>query len=479
MAEFFNDPFDDDEFDDEEEILRQSDYIMDLFNLQEYYDSIKENSFKIDLDTLEEYISLAMEIEEYGIGAELSEIYLKYNPYDSDIWQKKGIFHINDEEYELAIEALNKAYLLNPTDIDTLLYLFNAHYLKNDHELAKYYLNLARDLNLGDEDIEDYYIDNIIDIDPEQAITLIKSNLEKDPDNIDNLNYLAEAYLKLNKIDESIFYYEKILEIDPYDAETWVMLSDIYISKGDFEKAIEYVENANAINEEMLDSYFILANSLLLHKKYDEAIKYYKTYLEFEPTNAEAYYKLGVSYESIENFKDAIEAYTKAIEYDDGYENSFILTRGYCYLKMNEFEKAEDDFIKYIDLHPKDIEGYLGMSQLFYKMGRKDEALKFLMTANDYSPNNQLVLFNLSFLSYELGDNVRALDYIDKTLKLEPDSADAHYLRAQILFKTNNYDEGFKSLQTSFDLNSTFKEKFEKEFPKIANSKEYKERFPD
>jgi len=477
MSDFLNDPFDDEEFDDEEELLEEADYLTNLLKLHEYYDSLKENPFTVDLESLEEYITLAMEVDEHEIGLELSEIYLRYSPYDSDIWQKKGIFHINNEEYERAIEALNHAYSLNPTDTDTLIYLFNAHYQNDDYELAKRYLNLVKELNPSDEEIQNYYIENLIEIDPQQAISYLKDILQTDPENIDALSQIAEAHKKIYKMNDAVFYYEKLLELEPYNPTTWLKLSEIYIDLGEYEKAIEYVNNANAIGEEIPTSYLMLGNLFFDHEKYKDAIEFYKKYLEFDPSNLEATFNLGVSYEALEDYNNAIKYFTEAMKYDDTKINSALLSRGYCYLKVKDYQRAEDDFIKFIDLHPNAADGYIGMSRLLYKIGKKEDSIKFLLTAKDYDPYHPVVLFDLSILFFETNDTSKALSYINKTISLEPDWADAHFLKAKILFKMNIFEKALEALQTSYDLDASLKKKFEKEFPKIAESKQYKEKF--
>lgn len=122
MHDNFDDNFFDD-FDGDSEEFDENEYQADLASLNEFYNSVKANPVVYDLDSLEDYISLALELSEYEIGLELAEAYLKFSNYDSEIWQKKGIFHSYLGELEEAEKALKKAYSLNPADIETILNL--------------------------------------------------------------------------------------------------------------------------------------------------------------------------------------------------------------------------------------------------------------------------------------------------------------------------------------------------------------------
>ncbi|MFN4111993.1 MAG: tetratricopeptide repeat protein, partial [Ignavibacteria bacterium] len=181
-----HDNFDDnwfDEFDDDADGYGDNEYISDLASLNEFYESVKANPVIFDLDSLEDYISLALELGEFEIGLELADTYLKFSSYDSEMWQKKGLFHYHLEEFEEAEKALLKAYTLNPIDIETILNLASVYSKLENQEQELYYLKLANDLYPENRDAKMHLIYHYENNDIKKAIELLYEMLEDEPSN--------------------------------------------------------------------------------------------------------------------------------------------------------------------------------------------------------------------------------------------------------------------------------------------------------
>lgn len=474
-----NDNFDEnwfDEFgDDSEGNLDNSEYQADLASLNEYYRSVKANPVVFDLDSLEDYISLAMELGEFNIGLELADAYLKFSTYDSEIWQKKGIFHLHLGQYDEAEEALKKAYSLNPTDIETLMNLASVYGRLNYPELELYYLEQANQIAPENKDIKFNLISFYEDNEPEKAIEIINYMLQGGGDNQEKLDLLTElafSYELVGKIEEAIEAYYKILEIDPFNFLAYYNLGVLYSSLERWNKAIENFKFSIAVNENFSSSHFNLGYTYASLGNYKEAIESYKRALEIEPEDYSAWYNLGLSYEAINDFRNAVNAYTKSIESNTNYVNSYI-ARGYCYQEIGEIEHAEKDFNQAIKIDPENHGCWLALADFELSRGHFEQAIECYSKAlalNPDEPDSYLFLANAYF---EKGDLTQALKYYDECTKYFPENAEAYYHQAKILFILNKPTDAFNNLKRCFNFDPTLREKFEKEFPDLAKTKAY------
>ncbi|MBP1691260.1 MAG: hypothetical protein H6Q32_612, partial [Bacteroidetes bacterium] len=67
-----------------------------------------------------------------------------------------------------------------------------------------------------------------------------------------------------------------------------------------------------------------------------------------------------------------------------------------------------------------------------------------------------------------------ALKAFDRSVEVNPQSADSYYLRAKVLLVLNRTYEAVESLKNSFTLNPQKRKDFEREFPGVRSIKEFK-----
>ena len=191
-----------------------------------------------------------------------------------------------DEYLKNAIENFTSASAINPTDGQTYT------------TLSKCYFDLG---------------------DKETAVNLIKTAVEKNPDDF-NANFSAgQILLKCEKpAEEALPYFEKSVQLDPSNSNALRELASLYYDIDQKEKSIDVFQNA-ITNEE------------------DKIVK------------ANLYFNLGVIHNQMQNFEEAEKAFDEAFYLnEDDYEAALGMASSYEGLGDKYFN-GEDGFEKDMD----------------------------------------------------------------------------------------------------------------------------------
>lgn len=116
------------------------------------------------------------------------------------------------------------------------------------------------------------------------------------------------------------------------------------------------------------------------------------------------------AYDSYSNkdFTKAIEIINEAEKYLPANSSvaegaSIYNFRGFCYLSLNEIEKAKDQFEEALSLNPTSPQACVGLAEVFYLQRNDVEAKKMYEYALNYDPQNPLALAGLKKVNKELG----------------------------------------------------------------------------
>jgi tetratricopeptide (TPR) repeat protein len=200
--------------------------------------------------------------------------------------------------------------------------------------------------------------------------------------------------------------------------------------------------------------HFSKANRFFTENQYRKAIAEYELTLQNNPNLTQAYRFLGESYKQLykpgvdnadnnEKKAKALEALNKAYEIEPN-NKDIIYSLGDMYDKLRDFAKAEKLYLRIIELEPTNMSNYYVIAE-FYKryaadnkeIARKAEAMylrrietdpenpqgyaymaSYLESLQSQDPNTQLSLYD------------QGLEYRDKIIALQPNSAEAYVSKA-------------------------------------------------
>ena len=157
----------------------------------------------------------------------------------------------------------------------------------------------------------------------------------------------------------------------------------------------------------------------------DEAIKHLRLALEQDKTDMRAYLALGGVYSSQENYKAASEVYDEAVATLAAPERAnwnIFYQRGIAYERLKQWDKAEPDFRKALELFPDQpqVLNYLGYSWI--DMNRNlDEGLTMIKRAVELRPSDGYIIDSLGWAYYRLGRFPEAVTELERAVSLKPD----------------------------------------------------------
>ncbi|XP_077372055.1 protein unc-45 homolog A [Festucalex cinctus] len=91
------------------------------------------------------------------------------------------------------------------------------------------------------------------------------------------------------------------------------------------------------------------------------------------------------------DLQGAVCCYTRALKLSDSRQESAVLyrNRSACYLKLEDYDKAESDASKSLDTDPSDVKARFRRAQAFQKLGRLDQAFVDAQRCAQLEPKNK------------------------------------------------------------------------------------------
>ncbi|MDE7414635.1 MAG: tetratricopeptide repeat protein [Muribaculaceae bacterium] len=140
-----------------------------------------------------------------------------------------------------------------------------------------------------------------------------------------------------------------------------------------------------------------------------------------------------------------------------GEPTSYNYTRGKEAFQNNQYDEAYEWIRKELAENPKNGYAYGILAYIFFtkeEMGRAlsalDSSMKFVTSKNkDW---HSAMLVTRSEIQKQLGDTLKALEDMDKAIKINPDEKDLYERRGDILFEIGDYDRSDADYQKMIDL---------------------------
>ncbi len=227
----------------------------------------------------------------------------------------------------------------------------------------------------------------------------------------------GEAFVRL--------YLQYARALRPESAAVLVQLGQLSEQLGRSEEAIGFYRRVTADSPLKPLAEMQLGLNLADVDKYDEAVKHLSALVEADPDDMRAYLSLGGVHATRKNYAAAAEVYDRAIERlnpPKPEDWNVFYQRGIAYERMKQWEKAEPNFHKALELRPDQpqVLNYLGYSWVDMNMNLK-EGLDMIARAVALRPNDGYIVDSLGWAYYRLGRFEDAVRELEKAVSLKPD----------------------------------------------------------
>lgn len=384
-----------------EKMLGKNEQIF-LQKIQIYSDQGKKDKLIAELENLVEFMPdntryRAMLAEAYRKAKRDKDAYLQYmkikelDPEDKYINVSLMDYYLNvsnkDKAFEEFLAAINNPNLEYDTKVQLCKLFMSKYHTISGYEIA----------TIGTTFINAY---------PEKSAGY---NL------VGTLYYMQKDYLKAKE------FYVNAVKYGDTEYATLAQLAMCYGILEDYKGTIEYTNRAialypdqpylyqlNAVGHLMLNDY---ENALMTLEKGRRFVADQSLMLTFDTNIADCYYKL-------KNKEKLYETYNKILAYDP--DNVYVLNNYAYYLSLDnkDLERALEMSAKTIKAEPKNATYLDTYAWILYKLGRYEEAKKYMEKVFKYDKKPQGVNYeHLGDILFKLGDTKNAVKNWKKAKK--------------------------------------------------------------
>jgi len=224
--------------------------------------------------------------------------------------------------------------------------------------------------------------------------------------------------------DYSLIYGRLASFLRPDHIDALLLSAQLLDSLGQYELAVETYKQIPPDSSDYHAAEMGRAEALRRAAKPDAAIEVLEQLSKVHPTLPMIHSALGDLLRQEENYEQAVKSYDQALEFTEEGANAqwFILyARGISHERLKNWEQAEADFRKALDLNPNQplVLNYLGYS-LVEKQVKLDEALTMIENAVAARPDSGYIVDSLGWVLYRLGRYEEAVGHMEKAVELMP-----------------------------------------------------------
>ncbi len=427
-------------------------------NLLKQYDNLRNGrsaSF-LEEDSFEKIIDWYDDQEEPLKALEAAEMSIEYFPFSAPLLLRKADLLLATRKYREALRILEKAEMLDATDVNLYILKTEAYLALDMQEKAVTILEEAISQFEGDEKLEllfelaDVY-DDYEEFDKVFDCLLII--LQTDPVNEEALYKICFWTDFTGRNEESIRLHLAIIDEHPYSELAWFNLGAAYQGLKLFEKAIDAYQYAIVIDEKFDYAYRNIGDAFIRLRKYKEAIEALEKVLELSKPEEVIYEAIGHCYDRMHQYAQARFHYRKASHlngedskllykiactyYNEGQwapaikgleaalkihrqQYEYNLLMGECKFQTESYKEAIQYFSTAVRARPKNKAGWEALIRCLYYGGFYNEARLQAMAALENTGNKPIFLFYGSAILFALNKPKEAILYLQQGMEAAP-----------------------------------------------------------
>lgn len=338
-------------------------------------------------------------LEHYLVSLALSEF--KSEQYDAAVTHYKKLISQHPEknnfrynlaccyekmgEYIFAIGILEPLVLLNPKAKAMLQKLANLYLIIDAPSKAKDVYEKLLNQGLVSEDI--YYEYALICVktgDTFKAETILKKVIELNPNAAYARKDLGVIFLEKRLFDDAKKEFECAYELKPEDESIIFEYANFMYATSEFAKAEELYIKALAINPNNPNTLIFSALNSYATAKYEAAVDFIERALKIVPQDSFVLLTAGKINYALKDYEKAQLQLIHSWEINKNVEVENLL--GLTYFELNEYEKANNIFLKLLESSPMNTNLLLNSAKCYEKMNNLDSAKNQLKNALEIFP---------------------------------------------------------------------------------------------
>ena len=250
-----------------------------------------------------------------------------------------------------------------------------------------------------------------------------------------------------------LFYTSLARMIDTSNDRATLIKGELFQKIGNDRDARLMFKEINQDSDFYLDAQINLALNYSFYLSYDEAIKNINKLLE-KNNNLYPIKKILADTHRIEkNYKLAIQLYNEMIERNENDLWSIYYLRGICFERLGQWDKAEKNFLKSLDLKPDspNVLNYLAYGWVERNI-RLDQSLEMLKAAYAANPESSYIIDSLAWAYFKKNNYTEAAKLMEKVIDIAPGEAISLDHLGDIYYAMNRKREAIHFWQQALEL---------------------------
>ncbi|MBU2567771.1 MAG: tetratricopeptide repeat protein [Elusimicrobia bacterium] len=276
-------------------------------------------------------------------------------------------------------------------------------------------------------------------------------------DNLETKLFLGTFYVIINDTTSAINVYDEVLKEQPDNKDAILTLASIY-NQIDPEKALYYWDSYIKFSPDESEAYYRKALTLIKLKKNNEAEELLKSAIKNKPEDVLLHLTLSELYEHQKQFVPAAEELHRTAQLEP---NNHVLhmRAGGLYFLAGEHAKAEESFRKAIEIAPRESSAFFWLAILYEEKKLWHEAIQYIRKSIDLQPDVVSYL-RLSYYYTQVKDAPKAIDTLQRALKKDAKSPEIHFFLGLGYMDIKRYKKAESHLLECIKLNPQLSEAY-------------------
>jgi tetratricopeptide (TPR) repeat protein len=261
----------------------------------------------------------------------------------------------------------------------------------------------------------------------------------------DYTDFLRQAEIEFEKgnFEKSILYSEKAMEVESNDYNIYNQLGLSYLMLGDVNKAMTFANQSVKISPSVIG--YSIRGKINKEENKHEAIDDYLNVIKLngDVIFEDSHFQLGNLYYEVGDYQSSVNEFNKLISLNPN-NSQFYYLRGFSILKVGDINAAISDVEKAVQLDPDNLEYRTNLAYIYGLSNNNDKALTTLDYVLERNPNSITSLTNRMIAKIKNNDTDGAYKDILRIIKLDDKNIQAWLNKGNIELKlASNENEEF------------------------------------
>ncbi|OIQ17287.1 MAG: hypothetical protein BM557_08730 [Flavobacterium sp. MedPE-SWcel] len=422
-------------------------------SLSKFESMLKTNKVLFfDSEEFEDIILHYLDAGKINLAKKALKLGLEQHPRSTGLRLVQVELLVFDDKLDIAERLLNDLYAIEPTNEEIYIQKANIHSKRDEHDKAVEFLNVA--LKYTDDYADVYsligmeylFMDNL-----EMAKETFIKCLNEDTQDHSALYNVVYCFDFLDQNNEAVKFLNEFIDKKPYSEVAWHQLGRQHYTLKQYKEALRAFDYATLIDDSFLGAFLEKAKTLEKLSQYKEAIACYGITMELDDPTSFALLRVGKCYERLEEYEKALEFYEKTVHEDPLLDKAWIAITDF-YIRRRNFEKAlyhankaigidnenklywkryavinkelnnheeaEEGYRKAVEFGDHELDTWLFWVDTLQRLGEGEPAVKTLLQATEYYPEEHEIEYRLAGLYFTANENEKGTFHLSNGLRL-------------------------------------------------------------